>query len=134
MSTPFWRSAPVENPESSIRLRSSVLTTVLIATLAIVNEGLVGSAATIAALVGIPIGFWWSHARRHRESALLKLGIAVALIFALVGFVESVSVAQSLARGERAQVGRPARAQAGLPPWVGSVEPADRLVRSLVRA
>ena len=90
MSTPFWRSAPVENPESSIRLRSSVLTTVLIATLAIVNEGLVGSAATIAALVGIPIGFWWSHARRHRESALLKLGIAVALIFALVGFVGHV--------------------------------------------
>ena len=62
----------------------------LIATLAIINEGLVGSAATVAALVGIPIGFWWSHVRRHRESALLKLGIALALLVALTGFVAHI--------------------------------------------
>jgi transglutaminase-like putative cysteine protease len=94
MSTPFWRSAPVAQPESSVALRSAVLATVLVAAIAIINEGLVGPAATIVSLIGIPLGFWWSHRRRHQESALLKLGIAIGLVFALVGFISQIRAAQ----------------------------------------
>lgn len=94
MSTPFWRSAPVAEPESSVPLRSAVLASVLIAATAIVNEGLVGPAATTASLIGIPLAFWWSHHHRHRESALLKLAIAVGLIAALIGFIGQVRTAQ----------------------------------------
>lgn len=94
MSTPFWRSAPVSEPESSVPLRAAVLATVLIAAIAIINEGLVGPAATAASVVGIPLAFWWSHTHRHRESALLKLGIAVGLVIALMGFLGQLRSAQ----------------------------------------
>jgi transglutaminase-like putative cysteine protease len=94
MNTPFWRSAPVADPESSIALRSAVLATVLISAIGIINEGLVGPATIGVSLVGIPLAFWWSYHRRHRESALLKLGIAIGLVVALAGFVGQIRAAQ----------------------------------------
>ena len=94
MSTPFWRSAPVTEPESSVPLRIAVLVTVLIAAAGIINEGLIGPFAAAASLFGIPFGFWWSHLHRHRESALLKLAIAVGLVAALAGFIGQIRSAQ----------------------------------------
>ncbi|MDH5373177.1 MAG: DUF3488 domain-containing protein, partial [Acidimicrobiia bacterium] len=94
MNAPFWRSAPVAEPESSVPLRGAVLATVLVAALAIISSGLVGPAAIAISLVGVPLGFWWSHNRRHSESALLKLGIALALLMSLLGFIGQIRAAQ----------------------------------------
>lgn len=77
-------------PERSVAVRVAVGITVTISVVALVSQGFVRTAPTVAAIIGIPAGFVLSYRMRYSDALKLKALLAVALVGAVVGFVSEL--------------------------------------------
>ncbi len=78
------------DPERSVAVRVAVGITVVISVVALVSQGFVRTAPTVAAIIGIPAGFVLSYRMRYSDALKLKALLAVALVAAVVGFVNEL--------------------------------------------
>lgn len=85
------RANAKHDPEESIALRAAVLVAVLAATLATTAQGVGGPALRLAATVGIAAGFAYSHWARRRDGYVLKAMLAVGVLLAFGGFLQSAT-------------------------------------------
>lgn len=81
---------PTGPPEDSVAMRVVVALAVEVGVLAVVLQGAVDPVAAAAALVLAPIGYAFSHARRHRGGFAVKVALAVGLVVALSQFLQAV--------------------------------------------
>ncbi len=87
---------PKEGPEDSVRLRALVLAVVLVSVVAVIVQGAVDAATAIGSLVLVPVGYAFSHVRRHEKNVVLKIVLAVGLLASLGGFLLQVNLAVSV--------------------------------------
>ncbi|HUP70065.1 MAG TPA: DUF3488 and transglutaminase-like domain-containing protein [Acidimicrobiales bacterium] len=80
-------------PEESVALRVAVLVAVLAAALAVVTQGVGGTALKLA-VAGIPGAFWFSHHARYRDGFWLKVGLAIGVLVAFGSFLGSLGGVQ----------------------------------------
>lgn len=83
------------NAEHSVSLRIAVLVTVLLAATAVLVEVGIAARLWVIVWVGIPIGFAWSHWRRHDRNILLKALLAFGVLLAFARFLSIVSTIPS---------------------------------------
>jgi transglutaminase-like putative cysteine protease len=87
---------PKEVPEDSVRLRALVLATVMVSVAAVIAQGAVDTATAVGSLVLIPVGYVFSHIRRHQRNVVLKIVLAAGLLASLGGFILQVNLAVSV--------------------------------------
>ena len=90
------RANKTRAPEHSVFLRALVLSTVCTGVLALAVENAVSASATVFVLAALATGYYLSYRRRERDNWHLKIGIAIAATFALVGFFEQLGAVATL--------------------------------------
>ena len=73
--------------ENSVALRSAVFVAVMIATNGALRLGIGGPPLALACLVGIPLGYVFSHRMRHRNRGWLKVFLAIGAVAAFAQFL-----------------------------------------------
>ena len=82
--------------EDSVAIRLVVAALVELSIVAVVAQHAVDAATAVAALVLAPLGYWFSHRRRHRPSLMLKVALSVALLAAMGQFLQRVQAVGSV--------------------------------------
>src|SRR5207248_10307302 len=82
------REPPV--PEGCLVLRGVALAAVMVAIGAVVAQGAVDPSTAVGALLLAPVGFAFSWIRRRRRNFLIKVGLAAAMLVALLSFLGQV--------------------------------------------
>jgi protein-glutamine gamma-glutamyltransferase len=73
--------------EDSVALRVAVFVAVAIATHGALSLGIGGPALELACVIGIPVGYVFSHRMRHRNRGWLKVFLAIGAVAAFVQFL-----------------------------------------------
>jgi protein-glutamine gamma-glutamyltransferase len=90
------RANKTRAPEDSVALRAAVLAAVEVGAIALLVQGAVTITAGLLAIVGLPVAYAFSYARRHRDNYGVKMGITVAACFALFSFLQDARSIGSL--------------------------------------
>ncbi|MFN2587883.1 MAG: DUF3488 and DUF4129 domain-containing transglutaminase family protein [Actinomycetota bacterium] len=83
-------------PEDSLALRGVVLGAVMTGTLALASVGAVSTTMLALLLVALPLGYWVSYVRRNASSWLVKIGVTVGAVVALVRFFDQLRAVATL--------------------------------------
>ena len=77
-------------PEHDVVLRLLILGTVLFGVIAVLASGAAPAAESVAVLVLLPVGFYWSHRQRRSSNLIAKGVISVVVLIVLWRFFDGV--------------------------------------------